>query len=152
MKETRRTFWTCCKAAQKIQQYVQGKNLEYFKKDELLQDAVERNITLNLGEERSKKDRLMHPEAERFGEIKSFLVDLVRRGGGAVVSLDAIRAALQAHPLIPLCYRSEEPGLLLFERQAKEKNFIKLVDEYLVELVRDGRLVYEPSKKGYRSA
>jgi hypothetical protein len=93
----------------------------------------------------------MHPEAERFDEVKSFLVDLVQRGNGEAVSLDAIRAALREHPLIPLCYRSEEPGLLLFERQAKEKNFIKLVDEYLVELVREDRLVYEPSKKGYRS-
>lgn len=92
----------------------------------------------------------MHSETERFDEVKSFLVDLVRRGGGKAVSLDAIRAALRAHPLIPLCYRSEEPGLLLFERQAKEKNFNKLVDEYLVEMVRDRKLAYVPSDKGYR--
>lgn len=36
-------------AAQKVQQYVQGKNLESFKKDDLLQDAVERNIEI-IGE------------------------------------------------------------------------------------------------------
>ena len=94
----------------------------------------------------------MHPEAARFDEVKSFVVDLVRRGGGVVVFRDAIRAALLDHPLIPLCYRSEAPGLLPFERLAKQKNFDKLVDEYLVELVRDGELVYEPSKKGYRGA
>ncbi|WDT76879.1 MAG: hypothetical protein MPW16_06605 [Candidatus Manganitrophus sp.] len=91
----------------------------------------------------------MHPEAERLDEVKTFIVELVRRGGEAV-SLDAIRAALQAHPLIPLCYRSEEPGLLPFERAAKQKNFNNLVGEYLVELVRDGELVYEAAKKGYR--
>lgn len=94
----------------------------------------------------------MHPEAERLEEVKSFIVDLVRRGGGETVSLDAIRTALQAHPLIPLCYRSEEPGLLPFERAAKKQLFNKLVDEYLVELARDGELVYESSKKGYRCA
>lgn len=94
----------------------------------------------------------MHQEAERLDEVKSFIVDLVRRGGGEAVSLDAIRAALQEHPLIPLCYRSEEPGLLAFERAAKQKNFNNLVGEYLIELVRDGELVYDPSKKGYRTA
>jgi len=91
----------------------------------------------------------MHQEAEHFREVKDFLLDRLRRAGEAV-SLEAIRAALLEHPLIPLCYRSEEPGLLLFERQAKQKNFNKLVDEYLVELVRDKELVYDPSKKGYR--
>ncbi|MBI3805365.1 MAG: hypothetical protein HY282_16570 [Nitrospirae bacterium] len=90
----------------------------------------------------------MHPEAERLDEVKSFIVELVRRGGEAL-SRDAIRAALQEHPLIPLCYRSEAPDLLPFERAAKQKNFNKLVDEYLIELVRDGALVYDPSKKGY---
>lgn len=92
----------------------------------------------------------MHPEAERLEEVKSFIVALVRRGGGEAVSLDAIRTALQDHPLIPLCYRSEEPGLLAFERAAKQKNFNNLVGEYLIELVRDGELVYEAAKKGYR--
>jgi hypothetical protein len=47
----------------------------------------------------------MHPEAERLEEVKTFIVELVRRGGGEAVSLDAIRTALQSHPLIPLCYR-----------------------------------------------
>jgi hypothetical protein len=94
----------------------------------------------------------MHPEAERLDEVKHFIVDLIRRGGGEVFSLDAIRAALQAHPLIPFCYRSEEPGLLPFERAAKQKNFNSLVGEYLVELVRDGELVYVTSEKGYRCA
>ncbi|TAJ85497.1 hypothetical protein EPO44_16345 [bacterium] len=93
----------------------------------------------------------MHPEAERLDEVKSFIVALVRRGG-EIVSLDAIRTALQAHPLIPLCYRSEEPELLPFERAAKQKNFNNLVGEYLVELVRDGELVYVTSEKGYRAA
>ncbi len=94
----------------------------------------------------------MHSEADRLDEVKTFIVDLIRRGGGEAVSLDAIRTALQAHPLIPLCYRSEEPGLLPFERAAKQKNFNNLVGEYLVELVRDGELVYEAAKKGYRCA
>ena len=94
----------------------------------------------------------MHPEAERLDEVKTFIVDLVRRGGGEAVSLDAIRISLQSHPLIPLCYRSEEPGLLPFERAAKQKNFNNLVGEYLVELVRDGELVYVTSEKGYRCA
>ncbi|MDC4203784.1 MAG: hypothetical protein MPW14_09085 [Candidatus Manganitrophus sp.] len=92
----------------------------------------------------------MHQEADRLEEVKSFVVDLVRRGGGEAVSLDAIRTALQDHPLIPLCYRSEAPGLLPFERAAKQKNFNNLVGEYLVELVRDGELVYVTSEKGYR--
>lgn len=94
----------------------------------------------------------MHPEAERLDEVKTFIVELIRRGGGKAVSLDAIRAALQSHPLIPLCYRSEESGLLPFERAAKQKNFNNLVGEYLIELVRDGELVYEAAKKGYRCA
>ncbi len=94
----------------------------------------------------------MHSEAERLDGVKRFIVELVRRGGGEAVSLDAIRAALQAHPLVPLCYRSEAPGLLAFERAAKQKNFNKLVGEYLVELVRDGELVYVTSEKGYRCA
>jgi hypothetical protein len=94
----------------------------------------------------------MHQEAERLEEVKSFIVEVVRRGGGEAVFLDAIRTALQDHPLIPLCYRSEEPGLFPLERAAKEKNFNKLFDEYLIELVRDGERVYEPLKKGYRSA
>jgi len=51
------------------------------------------------------------------------------------------------HPLIPLCYRSEEPGLLLSERQAKQKNFNKLVDEYLVEMVRDKERMCDPMKE-----
>jgi hypothetical protein len=94
----------------------------------------------------------MHQEAEHFREVKNFIVDLVKQANGEAVSLDAIRAAVQQHPLIPLCYRSEEPGLLLFERQAKQKNFNKLVDEYLVEMARDGELVYVASEKGYRLA
>ena len=44
-------------AAQKVQQYVQGKNLEYFKKDDLLQDAVERNIEI-IGEAARKVSEL----------------------------------------------------------------------------------------------
>jgi len=92
----------------------------------------------------------MHQEAEHFREVKDFLLDRIRQAG-ETVSLEAIRAVLLQHPLIPLCYRSEEPGLLLFERQAKQKNFNKLVDEYLVEMVRDGELVYDPVKKGYRA-